>query len=68
MLCDALNSFKAKNNINVPIFLKLTSDMELDGFKKILPSITDTFDGVMLANTTRQRDGLNSKIKYKKVA
>ena len=34
MLCDALNSFKAKNNINVPIFLKLTSDMELDGFKK----------------------------------
>ncbi len=42
-------------------FLKLTSDMELDGFKKILPSITDTFDGVMLANTTRQRDGLNSK-------
>ena len=33
---------------------------------KILPSITDTFDGVMLANTTRQRDGLNSKIKYKR--
>ena len=30
---------------------------------KILPSITDTFDGVMLANTTRQRDGLNSKNK-----
>ncbi|MGJ5913446.1 quinone-dependent dihydroorotate dehydrogenase, partial [Staphylococcus equorum] len=28
-----------------------------------LPSITDTFDGVMLANTTRQRDGLNSKNK-----
>lgn len=66
MLCDALNSFKAKNNINVPIFLKLTSDMELDGFKKILPSITDTFDGVMLANTTRQRDGLNSKNKIQK--
>ena len=35
MLCDALNSFKAKNNINVPIFLKLTSDMELDGFKNL---------------------------------
>ena len=44
MLCDALNSFKAKN----------------------LPSITDTFDGVMLANTTRQRDGLNSKNKIQK--
>ncbi|MBU5272019.1 quinone-dependent dihydroorotate dehydrogenase [Staphylococcus caprae] len=60
MLCEALTHFKSKNEINVPIFLKLTSDMELEGFKNILPSITKTFDGVILANTTRQRDGLTS--------
>ncbi|MDN8760479.1 dihydroorotate dehydrogenase (quinone), partial [Staphylococcus aureus] len=46
--------------VNVPIFLKLTSDLELDGFKTILPAITETFDGMILANTTRQRDGLTS--------
>ncbi|EEE50343.1 quinone-dependent dihydroorotate dehydrogenase [Staphylococcus capitis] len=63
MLCEALTTFKSENDINVPIFLKLTSDMELEGFKNILPSITKTFDGVILANTTRQRDGLISKNK-----
>lgn len=63
MLCNALNQFKAEKDITVPIFLKLTSDMDLDSFKNILPSITNTFDGVMLANTTRQRDGLISKNK-----
>ncbi|MEJ7223433.1 dihydroorotate dehydrogenase (quinone), partial [Staphylococcus epidermidis] len=40
MLCEALTTFKSENDINVPIFLKLTSDMELEGFKNILPSIT----------------------------
>ncbi|MEQ6034554.1 quinone-dependent dihydroorotate dehydrogenase [Staphylococcus saccharolyticus] len=63
MLCNALNQFKDEKDITVPIFLKLTSDMDLDSFKNILPSITNTFDGVMLANTTRQRDGLISKNK-----
>ena len=33
MLCEALTHFKSENEINVPIFLKLTSDMELEGFK-----------------------------------
>ena len=60
MLCKALKDFKAHTEINVPIFLKLTSDLELDGFKTILPAITETFDGMILANTTRQRDGLTS--------
>lgn len=50
MLCDVLNLFKVKNNINVFIFLKLIFDMELDGFKKILFLIIDIFDGVMLVN------------------
>ncbi|MBF2758097.1 MULTISPECIES: quinone-dependent dihydroorotate dehydrogenase [unclassified Staphylococcus] len=60
MLCNALKDFKAHTEVNVPIFLKLTSDLELDGFKTILPAITETFDGMILANTTRQRDGLTS--------
>ncbi|OLF25247.1 dihydroorotate dehydrogenase [Staphylococcus aureus] len=60
MLCNALKDFKANIEVNVPIFLKLTSDLELDGFKTILPAITETFDGMILANTTRQRDGLTS--------
>ncbi|WP_210130005.1 quinone-dependent dihydroorotate dehydrogenase [Staphylococcus sp. GDX8P54P] len=60
MLCNALKNFKAHTEVNVPIFLKLTSDLELDGFKTILPAITETFDGMILANTTRQRDGLTS--------
>ncbi|WP_415425242.1 quinone-dependent dihydroorotate dehydrogenase [Staphylococcus borealis] len=60
MLCKALKDFKAHTEVNVPIFLKLTSDLELDGFKTILPAITETFDGMILANTTRQRDGLTS--------
>jgi dihydroorotate dehydrogenase len=30
MLCKALKDFKANTEVNVPIFLKLTSDLELD--------------------------------------
>ena len=60
MLCHALIDYKAQHEVNVPIFLKLTSDLELEGFKTILPQITETFDGMILANTTRQRDGLSS--------
>lgn len=60
MLCNALNEFKETNNLQVPIFLKLTSDLELEGFKTILPAITETFDGMILANTTRRRDDLKS--------
>ena len=63
MLCKALKDFKANTEVNVPIFLKLTSDLELDGFKNILPAITETFDGMILANTTRKRDGLTSSNK-----
>ncbi|MBY6177982.1 quinone-dependent dihydroorotate dehydrogenase [Staphylococcus haemolyticus] len=63
MLCKALKEFKANTEVNVPIFLKLTSDLELDGFKNILPAITETFDGMILANTTRKRDGLTSSNK-----
>ncbi|MBO1198203.1 quinone-dependent dihydroorotate dehydrogenase [Staphylococcus simiae] len=60
MLCQALTTFKDEQEVNVPIYLKLTSDMTLDSLKTLLPAITATFDGVMLANTTRQRDGLSS--------
>ena len=63
MLCKALKDFKANTEVNVPIFLKLTSDLELDGFKNILPAITETFDGMILTNTTRKRDGLTSSNK-----
>ena len=48
MLCHALTDYKAQHEVNVPIFLKLTSDLELEGFKTILPQITETFDGMIL--------------------
>ncbi|HCY8393931.1 TPA: quinone-dependent dihydroorotate dehydrogenase [Staphylococcus aureus] len=57
MLCQALTTFKKQHDVTVPIYLKLTSDMDFDG---LLPAITETFDGIILANTTRQRDGLTS--------
>lgn len=60
MLCEALTTFKEEHNVTVPIYLKLTSDMDFDGLKALLPAITETFDGIILANTTRQRDGLTS--------
>lgn len=68
MLCNALKEFKAQTDIQVPIYLKLTSDLNLDDFKNILPSITETFDGMILANTTRRREGLSSDNKTKKAA
>lgn len=33
MLCNALKEFKAQTDIQVPIYLKLTSDLNLDDFK-----------------------------------
>ncbi|HDB7202511.1 TPA: quinone-dependent dihydroorotate dehydrogenase [Staphylococcus aureus] len=60
MLCQALTAFKKQHDVTVPIYLKLTSDMDSDGLKALLPAITETFDGIILANTTRQRDGLTS--------
>lgn len=57
---QCLRNFKANNEINVPIFLKLTSDMDEEGLKSLLPTIQTHFDGVILANTTRKRDGLKS--------
>ena len=65
MLCDAsLKHLKLRTILMY--LLKLTSDMELDGFKNLAFNYR-YIRWVMLANTTRQRDGLNSKIKYKKV-
>ncbi len=59
MLCQALTAFKRKHDVTVPIYLKLTSDMDFDGLKALLPAITETFDGIILANTTRQREWFN---------
>lgn len=60
MLCEALKKYQSEHNINVPIFLKLTSDMTTKALDILLPTITETFDGVILANTTRERQGLTS--------
>ncbi|MCD8901199.1 quinone-dependent dihydroorotate dehydrogenase [Staphylococcus gallinarum] len=60
-LCTAIQSFKVENDITVPIFIKLTSDLDLTSLGHMLPPITKTFDGIILANTTQQRDGLKSE-------
>lgn len=59
-LCEAIQSYKENQNLNVPIFIKLTSDLTLDGLGQMLEPITQTFDGIILANTTQQREHLNS--------
>ena len=59
-MCEAIQSYKENQNLNVPIFIKLTSDLTLDGLGQMLEPITQTFDGIILANTTQQREHLNS--------
>lgn len=59
-LCEAIQTYKHKENLNVPIFIKLTSDLSLEGLGQMLPPITQTFDGIILANTTQQREALHS--------
>lgn len=59
-LCSAIQSYKVQHEISVPIFIKLTSDLDLAGLGRMLDSIVETFDGIILANTTQQRDNLHS--------
>ncbi|PHK48530.1 quinone-dependent dihydroorotate dehydrogenase [Staphylococcus edaphicus] len=59
-LCEAIQAYKDRANLNVPIFIKLTSDLSLDGLQRMLSPITQTFDGIILANTTQKREGLHS--------
>ncbi|RZH90604.1 dihydroorotate dehydrogenase (quinone), partial [Staphylococcus aureus] len=42
MLCQALTALKKQPDVTVPMYLKLTSDMDLDGLKSLLPAITET--------------------------
>lgn len=59
-LSQAIEDYKSQHDLNAPIFIKLTSDIELEDFKQILEPITQTFDGLILANTTQKRENLNS--------
>ena len=60
MLCNTLTYFQASQNITQPIFIKLTSDISTTELSQILPTIVDTFDGIILANTTQRRESLTS--------
>ncbi|WP_436862541.1 quinone-dependent dihydroorotate dehydrogenase [Staphylococcus caeli] len=60
-LCTAIQTFKDKESLNVPIFIKLTSDLSLEGLGHMLEPITKTFDGIILANTTQKREDLQSE-------
>ena len=60
MLCNTLTNFQASQNITQPIFIKLTSDISTTELSQILPTIVDTFDGIILANTTQRRESLTS--------
>ena len=59
-LCSAIQSYKDSHDINVPIFIKLTSDLDLDILGRMLDPIVETFDGIILANTTQKREQLHS--------
>lgn len=63
MLCQAITDYKKQHHLQIPIFIKLTSDLETSELKHILPSIVETFDGIVLANTTQKRDNLTSQHK-----
>ncbi|WP_251942430.1 quinone-dependent dihydroorotate dehydrogenase [Staphylococcus sp. Marseille-Q5304] len=59
-LCEAIQNFRQRTELSVPIFIKLTSDLKLEDLGRMLDHIVETFDGIILANTTQQRDGLSS--------
>lgn len=59
-LCSAIQTYKIQYEIDVPIFIKLTSDLSVGTLTRMLESITQTFDGIMLANTTQKREHLQS--------
>ncbi|MDT3960408.1 quinone-dependent dihydroorotate dehydrogenase [Staphylococcus kloosii] len=63
MLCQAITDYKKQHHLQIPIFIKLTSDLEISELKHILPSIVETFDGIVLANTTQKRNNLTSRHK-----
>ncbi|MDU9418467.1 quinone-dependent dihydroorotate dehydrogenase [Staphylococcus lloydii] len=60
MLCQAITDYKEQHHLKIPIFIKLTSDLQTSELKHILPSIVETFDGIVLANTTQHRHNLTS--------
>ncbi|MDW5470631.1 quinone-dependent dihydroorotate dehydrogenase [Staphylococcus equorum] len=59
-LCSAIQLYKDSHNVNVPIFIKLTSDLDLDSLGRMLDPIVETFDGIILANTTQKREQLHA--------
>ena len=59
-LCKAVKAYQKTVDKHVPTFLKVTSDIDVEDLDKIIDLITDTFDGIVLANTTQQRDNLHS--------
>ncbi|MES3714241.1 quinone-dependent dihydroorotate dehydrogenase [Staphylococcus ureilyticus] len=59
-LCSAIQNYKIQHELDVPIFIKLTSDLSPEGLSQILKPITQTFDGIILANTTQKREQLHS--------
>ncbi|HLR19467.1 MAG TPA: quinone-dependent dihydroorotate dehydrogenase [Staphylococcus sp.] len=60
-LCSAIQSYKDSHDIKVPIFIKLTSDLDLESLGRMLNPIVATFDGIILANTTQKREHLLSE-------
>lgn len=59
-LCSAIQNYKIHHELDVPIFIKLTSDLSPEGLSQMLTPITQTFDGIILANTTQKREQLHS--------
>ena len=59
-LCSAIQNYKIQHELDVPIFIKLTSDLSPEGLSQMLKPITQTFDGIILANTTQKREQLHS--------
>lgn len=60
-LINKLKELKNIKNLEVPIFIKITSDISYNSLDKILPTIDSFFDGIIVSNTTQSREGLISK-------
>lgn len=60
-LIKKINELKSTQNIELPIFIKITSDISYELLDEILPLISEHFEGIIVANTTQNRDGLFSK-------
>ncbi|HDK4771683.1 quinone-dependent dihydroorotate dehydrogenase [Staphylococcus aureus] len=65
-LSEAIKNHLNYFNYNIPIYLKVTSDITFNDLDYILETAPKYFNGIVLANTSQKRKGLLDQHKYEK--